>query len=254
MRHGSRVRRKCLVNDPLRHLEITTNGTHKVTDHEPAEPRHEGAPPLNAQSVDERLEALMETIRTWDWRAASVRADLRPTDESVSSASAAATTAIAEVRADSEPVTKVASPIENGADTQSVVLEQTRPVTDPTVPTYPTAVTPTVVPKAPPRSVADPAVPTYPTAVTPTVVPEAPPRPFTDPAVPTYPTAVTPTVVPEAPPRPVTDTAVPAYPTAVTPALVPDLAPRPVTDAAVPPHPRRLPNSRSRGGAPAHPV
>ena len=111
MRHGSRVRRECLVNDPLGHLAITTNGTHKVSDHEPPEPRHEGAPPLNAQSLDERLAALMETIRTWDWRASSVGAGLRPTDESASSVSAAATTAIAEVRADSEPVTNVASPI-----------------------------------------------------------------------------------------------------------------------------------------------
>ena len=67
--------------------------------------------PSTHSQLDERLEALMETIRTWDWRASSVGAGLRPTDESASSVSAAATTAIAEVRADSEPVTNVASPI-----------------------------------------------------------------------------------------------------------------------------------------------
>jgi hypothetical protein len=127
------------VNDPLGHVEITTNGSHKVSDHEAPEPTHEGPLPLSAQSVDERLEALMETIRTWDWRAAAVDAGPRPADEAVSTVSGAATTAIAEVREDLEPFAYRSSPVQSAADTQTVVPEAPpRPVTfDPVVPLQP---------------------------------------------------------------------------------------------------------------------
>ena len=186
----SRLRRECLVNDPLGHVEITTNGSHKVSDHEAPEPSHEGPPPLSAQSVDERLEALMETIRTWDWRAAAVEAGPRPADEAVSTVSGAATTAIAEVREDLEPFAYRSSPVQSAADTQTVVPEAPpRPVTDPPVAAYPTAEHQTVVAEPPPRPVTfDPPVAAYPTADTQTVVPEAPPRPVTfDPVVPLQP-------------------------------------------------------------------
>ena len=62
------------MNDRFGPVGVTTNGTHKVNGAEHPMPAHEGPESLSARSVDERLEALMETIRTWDWRAASIEA------------------------------------------------------------------------------------------------------------------------------------------------------------------------------------
>ncbi len=104
-RHRSRVQRDWPVNDRLEHVEVTTNGIRKVTDAEPPEPIDEAPRSLNGQSVDERLDALMETIRTWDWRAASVEAGPPPPAVAASTVSSLTTTASAEVREDSEPLT-----------------------------------------------------------------------------------------------------------------------------------------------------
>ena len=59
-------------------IEATTNGTHKVTDAEPSKPIDEAPQSLNGSSVDERLDALLQMIRTWDWRTAPVAAGPPP--------------------------------------------------------------------------------------------------------------------------------------------------------------------------------
>jgi len=82
----------------LGHVEVTTNGTRKVTDAEQPENVHEAPRPLNGQSMDERLDALMETIRTWDWRAAPVEAGPPPANRTASTVSALTATAPAEHR------------------------------------------------------------------------------------------------------------------------------------------------------------
>ena len=52
-------------------LGTTTNGKHPIADTEPTSVGDQSAQLFSAQSVDERLEALMQTIRTWDWRSPS---------------------------------------------------------------------------------------------------------------------------------------------------------------------------------------
>jgi hypothetical protein len=53
-------------------IGTTTNGNHPSADPEPTSAGGRIARAYSTQSVDERLEALMQTIRTWDWRSASV--------------------------------------------------------------------------------------------------------------------------------------------------------------------------------------
>ena len=52
--------------EPSNPIEVTTNGTHRVPDIEASNPIDESRELLNGASVDERLEALLQTIRTWD--------------------------------------------------------------------------------------------------------------------------------------------------------------------------------------------
>jgi hypothetical protein len=62
-------------------LGTTTNGKHPTDDTEPTPLGAQRAQPYSAQSVDERLEALMQTIRTWDWRSPSAEPDSPPVVE-----------------------------------------------------------------------------------------------------------------------------------------------------------------------------
>ena len=110
------------VNDRLGHVEVTTNGTRTVTDTEPPEPMDGGAPrSFDGQSVDKRLDALMETIRTWDWRAASVEARTPPADVTASPVPAPAAPSN-EVRESPEPLT-LEPPMVRATDTQPVLVE-----------------------------------------------------------------------------------------------------------------------------------
>ena len=56
-------------------LGTTTNGKHPIADTGPMSLGMQGAQPDSEQSVDGRLEALMQTIRTWDWRSPSADSD-----------------------------------------------------------------------------------------------------------------------------------------------------------------------------------
>lgn len=58
--------------DGLRPAEASTNGNHAVIDSQ--EPST-GAPTPDGRTVDERLEALLHTIRSWDWRKNLVESD-----------------------------------------------------------------------------------------------------------------------------------------------------------------------------------
>ena len=131
---SSPVPREYPVNDQSGPFEVTTNGTHKVTDAEPPKPidqspesvngRSVNRQAINGPSVDQRLDALMETIRAWDWRAASVGA-ISPSAEAVAgSVSHPITPPSTEVRGDSEPLTHAPFPVPSIADTQPVEVQR----------------------------------------------------------------------------------------------------------------------------------
>jgi hypothetical protein len=68
------------VSEQSGSVGTTTNGKHPIADAGPSLGIQEGQP-YNEQSVDERLEALMQTIRTWDWRSPSAESDPANTGE-----------------------------------------------------------------------------------------------------------------------------------------------------------------------------
>ena len=113
----------------------------------------------------------METIRTWDWRAASVEARPPAADEKTLTASVLATTAAAEVRQELESRTNGPSPVQGASDTQSLVLEPIpRPVTDPSEPLGANSDTQSVVVERVPHAVTDQSAPADPVVDTQTVV------------------------------------------------------------------------------------
>ncbi len=158
------------MNDHSAYVGVPTNGTGHVTDAEPLKPTQEGltsfgppslaAPPRRTPSVDERLEALMETVRTWDWRAGSLEAGPPRADQATLPVSDLAMTATAEGREDSRPLTSGPYPLHSAADTRTVVLEPTPPHdTDPPVPVDSTDDTQTVVLEPMPPLVSSPSEP-----------------------------------------------------------------------------------------------
>ena len=191
------------MNDESGPVGVTTNGIRKGHDAEPSKSTHEGTETIAAQSVDERLEALMETIRTWDWRADFVEAGPPRVDEKVRTASVLA--AAAEMPEDFEPTIYGPLPVQGAAEAQSGLLEpMPRTVMAPSEPAEPTADTRTVATESTPVPVTDPALPVEPTADTRTVATESTPVPVTDPAAPAEATAETQTVVLDPTPDPVT--------------------------------------------------
>jgi len=58
------------VSEHLGSIGTTTNGNHPTVDAQPSSAAGEAAESYSSQSVDERLEALLQTVRTWDWRSA----------------------------------------------------------------------------------------------------------------------------------------------------------------------------------------
>jgi hypothetical protein len=74
------------VSDQPGALRTTTNGNHAPTDLQSRPAGSEVSLPVTPHSMDERLEALMQTIRTWDWRSGPVTVTppsiSDPTDES----------------------------------------------------------------------------------------------------------------------------------------------------------------------------
>jgi hypothetical protein len=103
---------------------MTTNGTHKVTDPESLGRADESAGFLISQSVDERLEAMLRTIRTWDWRSAVVEAGPPPVDVVATTVPPPTATTSAETHEDSESVVRDHSPFQDVVDTQPVVEER----------------------------------------------------------------------------------------------------------------------------------
>ncbi|MGO9855085.1 MAG: hypothetical protein ACLPYY_08600 [Acidimicrobiales bacterium] len=154
---------KVTDSDPSDPIEVTTNGTHKVTEAEPPNPADEAPQALHGSSVDERLDALLQMIRTWDWRTAPVTsrpaatreaaptstvrvtagpppaemapptstvpvtAGPPPAEAAVSTTPPPLTTpAPSQVRQDSDPPTQSTSPVQSIADTQLVVVGRPR--------------------------------------------------------------------------------------------------------------------------------
>lgn len=153
----------------------------------------------------------METIRTWDWRAASVVAGPPQVDEKVRAASVlAATTGLPQ---DLEPTIYGPPPVQGAAEAQSGLFEPVpRTVAAHSEPAEPTAGSPTVTTESTPVPVSEPAAPWETTADTGVVVVEPTPVRVTDPATPAEPTSGTQTVVIEPTPDPIT-VAPPAVPT-----------------------------------------
>lgn len=169
------------MSDQLGSVELTTNGTRKATDVERSNLVNDGPDTLSALSVDERLEALMETIRTWDWRADPGGAGLPPADEATRAAGVLAATATTEAREDMEP-----SPVQSAVDTRSFSLEpMVPPVTDLPDKSDSHSDAHSVVVEPTPAPVTDPSEPPGPTADTQTVVLDPTLGPVgVDPAVP----------------------------------------------------------------------
>ena len=84
------------MSDQLGHVEVATNGNRSAT--EPSEHSH-GTPSLatDGLSTEERLNQLMETIESWDWRTAPAKADESSLSEATTTASALMTPAPPEV-------------------------------------------------------------------------------------------------------------------------------------------------------------
>jgi hypothetical protein len=109
---------------------VTTNGTHKVADAESPTRAAQEPPPLDDQSIDERLEALQQVIRTWDWRAPTVEVGPAPAEM----VATAATTSTAPHQESDSPV-RDPSPFEAAANTPPVFVKPTTrsfPVVPPT--------------------------------------------------------------------------------------------------------------------------
>lgn len=107
---------------------MNTNGARTGIDTKAAGHAEEAPSSLNGQSVEERLEALRQTIRTWDWRAAVVEAGPPPVDVTVTAAPLT-TTAVTELDEDSGSPERDSSPLPGRADAQPLVIEPTpRPV------------------------------------------------------------------------------------------------------------------------------
>jgi hypothetical protein len=68
------------MSDDVSDTEVSRNGT-----------RTQAPQPLDMASIDERLAALRETVRTWDWRAALLDAPPPPTEDASTAASSVQT-------------------------------------------------------------------------------------------------------------------------------------------------------------------
>jgi hypothetical protein len=120
--HQSLVRLECSVTDELGRLQAPSNGTRTVTSAEPSK-SNGGAPlSLTERSVDDRLDALREVIRTWDWRVASAKAGPPPSDAAALKASPLTTSSSAEVRERSEPLFDNPFPVQSSPDAPTVAL------------------------------------------------------------------------------------------------------------------------------------
>lgn len=89
------------MSDEFGSVEVTTNGKHGVTDPDPWKPDEEPPQSILADSVDERLDALRRTIRTWDWRATS--AETYPPSPDVATSTVPPVTAAAFREAQADP-------------------------------------------------------------------------------------------------------------------------------------------------------
>ena len=103
---------------------MTTNGTREGADTTSVARTEETSSSLNGQSVEERLEALRQTIRTWDWRAGVV--EVRPSATEVAATTGPPlTTTFTEIHADPESLVGDPSPLQGVEDTQPIVDDAT---------------------------------------------------------------------------------------------------------------------------------
>lgn len=185
-----------MVNDEPGYGGVTTNGTHKVADDEQSTPTSRAPRFQSGQSVDERLDALREAIRTWDWRTASVEAGPPSSGNTAQTVSGLTTPPSDTASEDAEPP-RFGSLLMRGAsdDRQAVLDPALYPVTGPRLPEDPAAGSqdflvepiprpasggePAADSESPPAFTADPPMHEDPTGVTQTVVLEPTPTPTT---------------------------------------------------------------------------
>lgn len=81
------------MNGENRNVEVSTNGSHAMADANSLEEEVRATASPNKQSIEQRLAALRETIRSWDWRAAPVEAGALPASGTVTTVAALKTSA-----------------------------------------------------------------------------------------------------------------------------------------------------------------
>ena len=113
--------------------QTTTNGTHGMNDAESPDSAGVAASTVSSQSVDERLEALLHTIRTWDWRTTPVGTSARSAGTAASTVlplAPHAPSAVAGNGGGAKPPTGAAAPTEVHDDVPPPTRD---PWVDPTV-------------------------------------------------------------------------------------------------------------------------
>jgi len=103
---------------------MTTNGTRDWTDIKSAMRADTSSSRLNDRSVEDRLEALRQTIRTWDWRAGVVGAT-PPASDVAATAPPMTTTTFTEIHEDSESLVSEPSPLLSVSGAQPLVMNPT---------------------------------------------------------------------------------------------------------------------------------
>jgi len=90
---------------------------------------------FDGEAIDESLDAMLHTIRAWDWRAAAMGVGLHEVDDGATPTPSAAATVSTETPGYSESTVREPSQFKNVTDTQSLVVEPTPrfvPVAPPT--------------------------------------------------------------------------------------------------------------------------
>jgi hypothetical protein len=192
------------VSEQSGSLGTTTNGKHPIADTEPTSVGGQRAQLYSAQSVDERLEALMQTIHTWDWRSPSAE-EGPPSDSGPGEPLASAPISSVPTRDHRGPdVSPVVPPRPATPNGQNVIVPTPRHAkTEPRAAEQPDAAIPSPVPPAPE------APPDPPTLISVTPVQESavvgsqeiPPATTVVPLPPEQRDATAPSVLPSSPPE-----------------------------------------------------
>jgi hypothetical protein len=111
------------VIDQTGSAEPRTNGTHATSDTEGSGLDDGSASSFDGGAIDDRLDALLQSIREWDWRTAPAEGGAADRDAPVSVAGPRTTTAVAETAQDLTPPTPDSLSVQDAVDAPTVVRE-----------------------------------------------------------------------------------------------------------------------------------